>query len=74
MADEKMTIDKLAEVTQGEFLSMRGEMKQMKTEILGAINDLGLHFSSWQSDWDGRFKDLERRMADVERKVGIHQL
>lgn len=74
MAKEKMTLDKLAEMTQGEFLTMRGEMKQIKIEILDAINSLGLHISAWQSDWDGRFKDLEHRMTAVEKKVGIRQL
>lgn len=80
MAEEKMTIDDLAAMSQREFaliretMATKEEMRALKVEILDAINSLGLHITSWQSDWDGRFKDLEHRMVEVEKKVGIRQL
>lgn len=70
-------VEKLARMSADEFSAIRKDMvtkdefRSKTTEILHAINDLGLHVNAWMSDTEHRFKDVEQRLHVIEEKVRL---
>ncbi len=74
-------VEKLARMSADEFATIRRDMatkkdledglRTNKTEILQAINDLGLQVNAWVSDSEHRLKDIEQKIHVLESKVGL---
>lgn len=66
-----MTIDKLAEISQKEFLAIRSEManKDDVGTILRAIEGVDLHLSAYASRWTEDFAKLHDWVKQLDGRV-----
>ncbi len=70
-SNKTMTIDKLAEISQKEFLAIRSEManKDDVGTILRAIEGVDLHLSAYASRWTEDFAKLHDWVKQLDGRV-----